>query len=106
MKRRINHGMMPSILVAITILTTLHAEAIVVNFPDPNLEAAIRQAINKPTGDIQQTDLVGTGFTTLEVESAGITDLTGLEYCTDLTELRFFDNQIRDVSALAELNNR
>ena len=31
----------------------------VVTFPDPNLEAAIRDAINKPTGEIYDTDLVG-----------------------------------------------
>lgn len=41
MKRGINHGMMPSLLVAITLLTALHAQATVVNFPDKKLEAAI-----------------------------------------------------------------
>jgi len=29
----------------------------IVTFPDPNLEAAIREAIGKPTGDIFQSDL-------------------------------------------------
>jgi len=28
-----------------------------VNFPDANLEAAIREEINKPTGNIYQSDL-------------------------------------------------
>ena len=33
------------------------AQDIVVTFPDPNLEAAIREAIGKPSGEIYDTDL-------------------------------------------------
>ena len=49
-------------------------------FPDPNLEAAIRDEIGKPTGNIYQSDLVG--ITDLNARDRGITDLTGLEYKT------------------------
>jgi len=47
-----------------------------VTFPDANLEAAIRDAINKPEGPIFTFDL--DGLTSLN--AFGITDLTGLEY--------------------------
>ena len=33
----------------------------VVEFPDPNLEAAVREAIGRPTGDIYASDLLGLG---------------------------------------------
>jgi len=91
------------ILTTLCALTTHAQEAKVVDFPDKNLEAAIRKAINKPTGDILQTDLVGTGLTELRADSASITDLTGLEHCVDLKYLFLRGNQIRDLSALAGL---
>jgi len=71
----------------------------VVHFPDPNLEARIRKAIDKPTGPIYRSDLVG--LTLLSAGGSSIADLTGLEYCTDLVELRLANNQISDVSPLA-----
>lgn len=81
------------------------AQAEVVVFPDAKLEAAVRRAIKKPTGDILKTDLVETVFTRLRAGEAGITDLTGLEYCTDLSELFLYNNQITDISPLAGLTN-
>ncbi len=75
----------------------------VVTFPDPNLEAAIRQAINKPTGDIYQSDLVG--LTSLAAESDNITNLTGLEHCTSLTTLDLDNNQTSDISSLSGLTS-
>jgi titin len=74
-----------------------------VTFPDPNLEAAIREAIGKPTGDIYRSDLLG--LTLLNASSRGITDLTGLEYCTSLTHLNLFNNQISDLSPLSGLTS-
>jgi len=82
------------------------AQAEVVHFPDKNLEAAVRNTIKKyGRSPILDTDLVGTGFTTLSARSAGIVDLTGLESCTDLTELDLMMNQIGDISTLAGLTN-
>ena len=74
-----------------------------VNIPDPNLEAAIREAIGKPTGPITEEDLQG--ITSLDAGGRGIEDLTGLEHCTNLQELRLWDNQIADISPLSGLNN-
>jgi len=82
-----------------------NAAAVVVAFPDPYLEEEIRVAINKPTGDILDTDLVGVGFTELFVVDTLITDLTGLEYCTDLESLMVGMNDITDVAPLAGLVN-
>jgi len=105
MSNTTRHKRRSIILTALTLLLPLSANAIVVNFPDPNLEAAVREEIGKPTGDILDTDLVGTGFTLLSAVGDGIVDLTGLEYCTDLTDLNLYSNQISDISALAGLTN-
>jgi len=93
-------------LMALCVMTTHAAQAEVVDFPDKNLEAAIRKAINKPTGGILDTDLLGIRrLTSLHAARQGITDLTGLEYCKDLTQLRLTSNDIRDLSALSGLTN-
>ena len=88
-------------LLLVLIPTSVAKADSVVTFPDPNLQAAIRAAINKPSGDILQSDLVG--LTSLSAESAGITNLTGLEHCTSLTSLDLFTNQISNLSPLAGL---
>jgi len=75
----------------------------IVTFPDPNLEAAIRDAIAKPTGDIYQSDL--DGLTYLDALESDITDLAGLEHCTDLIELDLWDNQIGNISPLSTLSS-
>ena len=84
------------------------AAAVVVEFPDPNLEQAIRYAIDKPEGEIEDTDLVGVGFTELEAGDRDIYDLTGLEYCTDLEDMDLYMNHFTDItplSALADLRS-
>ena len=72
-------------------------------FPDSSLETAIREAINKPEGLIDISDLEP--FTTLEARGRGISDLTGLEYCINLQVLGLRDNNISDFSALVSLTN-
>jgi len=75
----------------------------VVIFPDPNLEAAIRQAIVKPVGDIYQSDLEE--LKAFSAEIMHIVNLTGLEHCTNLTWLDLWNNQISDISPLAILTS-
>ena len=70
-------------------------------FPDANLQTAIRDEINKPTGDILDTDLLA--MSSLGAISAGVTDLTGMEYCLGLTVADFRSNQITDISPLGGL---
>ena len=72
-------------------------------FPDPNLEAAIREAIGKPTGVILQSDL--DTLVTLEATNRGITNLTGLEHCTSLTWLDLSNNQISDIMPTENLTS-
>jgi Leucine-rich repeat (LRR) protein len=72
-------------------------------FPDPNLEAAIREAINKPTGDIYQSDLEE--LTEFSAEIRHIVNLTGLGHCTSLTSLDLRHNRISDISPLANLTS-
>jgi len=97
------------VLLILTILVYYQAAyAVVVDIPDPNLEALIRETIGKPEGDITDADLQGItslnsrhGYNTPDEEK--IADLTGLEYCTNLQELRLSYNHIIDISVLAGL---
>ena len=82
---------------------TVFVSWVVVSFPDPNLEAAVRQAVGRPTGDILSTDLEA--LTSLDISGLGISDLTGLEQCRNLTSLDLRDNQISDISPLVLLTN-
>ncbi|MBU0898502.1 MAG: hypothetical protein KJ613_01665 [Nanoarchaeota archaeon] len=75
----------------------------IVNFLDSNLEQAIRDAIGKPSGDIVKNDL--TGLTVLSAEGLNITNLEGLQYCTDLKNLYMNVNNVVDISPLENLNN-
>ena len=57
-----------------------------VNIPDSNLRAAIEKAHGKASGDTITTADMAT-LTRLEAKNANISDLTGLEFATNLTEL-------------------
>lgn len=72
-------------------------------FPDPGLQAAIRKAIGKSTGEIRDTDLVG--LTRLVAAYRDISNLEGIQHCTDLRYLALDDNEIIDISALSNLND-
>lgn len=70
-------------------LPSLAASGDVITFPDPNFEAAVREVIGKPTGDIVKGDVEG--VTELDVSDKGIADLTGIEYFVTL-EILICDN--------------
>lgn len=92
-------------LVAATLLITTTAHAQVVEIPDPNLEGAIREALELPDG----TPITQQEMLKLEHLDAGgnrgITDLTGLEHAINLTELGLYHNPITDIGPLAHLTN-
>jgi Leucine-rich repeat (LRR) protein len=96
-------GVQPALTLAILLIVSLSALADVVDFPDPGLEAAIRDAIGRPTGDILDSDLVGLEY--LDASSRSISDLEGIQHCTDLTSLNLGGNQIVDVSPLSGLTD-
>jgi len=92
-----------SILVLIT-MSFGCAKAETVTFPDENLEAAIRDALGKQAGERITVDELA-NLTALDASASGITDLSGLEYCTNLDWLALRGNQISDISVLAGLTN-
>ena len=87
---------------------------ITVYIPDPNLRAAIETAVSKTLGGaITARDMEA--LTRLSARNSNISDLTGLEFATNLTYLHLGgktvggtwvnNNSITDVSALAGLTN-
>lgn len=75
-----------------------------INIPDPNLEAVLRETLNKPVGTITDVDLEFIIY--CDGHGRGITDITGLEYCDNLLSLNLSDNDISDISALSLLFQR
>ncbi len=73
-----------------------------VNIPDPNLRAAIAEALGKAPRD----PITAEEMRTLErfvAENKNIGDLTGLEFAKNLTELYIPFNPLSDISPLASL---
>ena len=96
------------LLIVITLLNIIicgrcQTEQSAIAFPDPNLEAVIREAIDKPEGDIYASDLEG--IILLNADGGGIRNITGLEYCRNLEYLSLRGNEITDVSPLSGLTN-
>jgi len=75
-----------------------------VHIPDPNLRAAIAEALSKsPNAPITAEEMAT--LTRLVANNRGIQDLTGLEFAINLDGLLAHDNQITDLSPLSELTN-
>ena len=74
----------------------------IVNIPDPNLRNAIEKVLGKARG-ATITGAEMERLIALHATSENITNLTGLENATNLTELRLVDNNITDISPLAGL---
>ena len=69
---------------------------------DPNLRSIIETLLNKPPEDpIAPAEMEI--LTELDAKNANITDLTGLEFATNLTDLRLYDNLISNIEQLANL---
>ena len=74
----------------------------VVHIPDPNLRAAVAEALGKSlNAPITAEEMARLGR--LDVPNRGIQDLTGLQFATNLSRLHLRDNQISDLSPLAGL---
>ena len=73
-----------------------------VTIPDVNLRAAIEAALGKASGETITKGEMST-LVRLRAKDASISDLTGLEFATNLGDLRLYDNNLTDVSALAGL---
>ena len=74
----------------------------VVHIPDPNLRAAIAEALGKsPNAPITVEEMAK--LTRLDVPNRGIQDLTGLQFATNLRLLNLRDNQVSDLSPIMGL---
>ncbi len=81
-----------------------------VTFNDPALLNAVKTQWAAATGGTlsdppQDTELSNAAFTALEAPELGITDLTGLQACTSLTELNLGMNQITSLTPIAGLTS-
>ena len=82
--------------------TPLSTSAQNVIIPDANLRAAIAETLGKePNSQITRADM--RRLTHLDAHNRDITDLTGLEFATNLNEIRANDNLIEDLSPLEGL---
>ena len=75
-----------------------------VNIPDANLRAAIESTLGKGSGATITTADMET-LTALSAQRANISDLTGLEYATNLIGLSLAGNSVLDISPVAGLTN-
>ena len=75
-----------------------------VSIPDANLRAVIADSLGKASGAlITRAEMAN--LTVLKVSNKNISDLTGLEFATNLKWVWFSDNQISDVSPLSNLTS-
>ena len=91
-------------LIAGVLFLTLSPIAIAqtVHIPDTNLRASLEVALGKEVGaDITQTDMAS--LEVLDAFESGISNLSGLEFAVNLTELHLGLNRISDVSLLKGL---
>jgi internalin A len=84
-----------------------------VKFTNEALEAKVREAMNKPIGDITleeaqtitKLDLSNASFDDMNSKNGGIRDITSLKYFTGLEELNLSFNDIKDFSPLSGLTS-
>ena len=87
------------------LLIATNAFAQTVAIPDPNLREAIRETLQLPVGSpITQQDMEKLHHLDNEkTEKMGITNLTGLEYATNLNAMPLNQNEITDLTPLSNL---
>ncbi len=90
-----------SVLMCAVVLAAFPVLADEVVFPDPALDAVIRETLGLGTGPIHSEALEH--LTSLLAGARGIVDLTGMEACIRLEQLHLHSNQIADLAPLAGL---
>ena len=78
-------------------------DTVVVAFNDSNIEQAVRDELDKQTGDITNVDMAKLTF--LAAVRKNISDLTGLEYAVNLSYLYLSNNQISNITPLQNLTD-
>jgi internalin A len=90
------------ILLALTgFVASSSAQEIII--PDPGLNAAIRDALQKPNGPLTESDLLS--LTNLFASSRNISNIAGLEAAHNLVDLDLDFNSLRSLSLPAGLTN-
>src|SRR6185369_7572395 len=94
-----------SIVLTVLILTGLTAStwAQEVSIPDPGLNAAIRDVLQKPTGPLTQQDMLS--LTNLIASSRDVASIDGLEAASNLTVLGLFNNHLTNFTLPNGLTN-
>ena len=75
-----------------------------IHIPDEHLRAALEHALGKGEG-VSITEVELANLTQLGASGELITELTGIEHCTNLEYLALNANSISDISPLASLTN-
>jgi formylglycine-generating enzyme required for sulfatase activity len=88
-------------LVLISIIASASAQE--VSIPDPGLNAAIRTALQQPTGPVTEPDLLTLTF--LSAGGRSITNVAGLEFARNLSILDLNNNSIVDFTITSALTN-
>src|SRR6266550_757543 len=99
-KKRIISYILPTVMLASFIATTRAQE---VSIPDPGLNAAVRDALQKPSGPLTEQDLLT--LTNLNARSRNVGSIAGLEAARNLVSLGLEINHLSDLSALSALTN-
>ena len=71
------------------------------HFPDPSLEAVIREVAMRPAGDLSAADVAAVQH--IDAGDRGISDLSGIECLPGLTSLHVYDNDIADITPIETL---
>src|SRR5262245_7007718 len=74
-----------------------------VSIPDPGLNAAVRESLQKPSGPLTEQDMLN--LTTLRAENRGITNAQGLDAARNLLDLNLDANALRNFVLPTTLTN-
>jgi Leucine Rich Repeat (LRR) protein len=89
------------LIVAQFVLTGFNAAAQALSIPDPGLNAAIRQTLQKPSGQLSTQDLLS--LTSLDASGRSVSSLEGLQAARNLIVLNLQSNRLATVSFPSEL---
>lgn len=89
-------------VILLSLLITSFLIDTTINFPDANLETAIREKLGLSSRPIYKSQLIN--IQELDLSNRAITDLDGIQYFRNLKELNLADNQISDLSPLASIS--
>ena len=87
---------------ALTVSTASLPTGEIIHFPDKKLEKAMKERLGLDR-DIQESDMLS--LVSIDLSSAGITNLSGLEKAVNLEDLSLWDNNIKDLSPLGGLTH-